>query len=531
MVSNKAVKRTYIIFTAILIVGLLINLWPQYMASNALQNYKGDEVWYVDAARNYLYHGGITVHYRVTETWYEGDIVHHKDYEGVNVFVRIPDNVTGIDPKWYDWSKFDPYVYNIIVQNNLTGIHAQDWNEINYGRYYLVPADEFDTFVNAIKNVRADKDITVTYQVIENGKPVEKTVTLFKKGDPIFDVRPGFMYADKWGIEKYYNLEHPFLGKVFIISAMYLFGDVPTYWRIPSLIMYYIVLIFVGLTVVNITKRYFWGAVAMLLVAIDPGLRMLGTTAMLDIYVAAFMALTVYALSKKDIAAAALFTGLAAAVKLNGAFVAAAIAIYVLLKANSVGKNTKEKVKVFIKDGIKYTIIWLSAFIIGNIPILAFLSLREWWEGLINGAKWMASRGVVPHPFQSPIWNWFFNKNPFTIYFNPRIMIQTNWFMWDLAVIFAILGLFLIYRKYGDKYLLPVLGGFSIIGMYILMYIIGGKTQYSYYGVQITPFMIVMFTVGLAVLIDWNRLLKAFKGTIFEDDVRNAVPDGIELEE
>lgn len=526
MPSEKTAKRAYALFTIALMVAVFFSLWPHYAASDAVQNYKGDEVWYVDAARNYLYHDNITVHYRVTETWYEGDIAHKEVYEGVNVFVRIPDNQTQIDPQWYDWKNFDPYVYQVIVKNNLTGIHAQDFNQIKNARYYLVPENEFSTFVNAVKNIRAPKDITTTYQVIENGKKVDKTVTLFKKGEPIFDVRPGFIYADEFGIEKYYNLEHPFLGKMFIIAAMYLFGDKPTYWRIPSLIMYYIVLIFTGLAVVNITRNYFWGGVAMTLVAIDPGLRMLGVTAMLDIYVAAFMALTAYALSKKDLAAASFFTGLAAAVKFNGIFVAFGIGIYILIKALETEKG--KRLKTFIKDSLKYGAIATTAFFIANVPIMAFLSLDEWWNGFIESFKWHLSwKGA--HPFESPVWNWFFNKNPFTIYFDPRIMIQTNWFMWDLAVIFSIIGLFIIYEKYGDKYLLEILGGFSIIAMYLIMYILGGKSQYSYYSVQITPFMIILFTVGLAFLLDWNRLIKAFKDTTLEEDIKSIVPDGVDV--
>lgn len=527
MTSEKSAKTAFAIFTIVLMIAAYISLWPTYAAGDSVQNYKGDEVWYVDAARNYFYHDNITVHYVTTETWWEGDIKHTQKFEGVNVFVKIPDNFQG-DPKWYDWSKFDPYVAKIIEQYKLTGIHAIDFNQINYGRYYLVPQDEFNTFVNALKNVRAEKDITVTYDTIENGQKVTKTVTLFKKGDQIFDVRPGFQYADHWGIEKYYNLEHPFLGKMFLIASMYLFGDKPTAWRIPSLIMYYIVMIFVGLAVVNITKRYFWGGVAMTLVAIDPGLRMLGVTGMLDIYVAAFTALTAYSLSKKDIAAASFFTGLAAAVKFNGIFVGLGIALYVLIKVAKTEKG--KKLKTLIIDSLKYGGLATAAFFIANLPIFAFLSLREWWDGFIASFAWHLSwKGA--HPFQSPVWNWFFNKNPFTIYFDPRIMIQTNWFMWDLATVLALVGLIVVYKLYKDKYLLEILGGYGIVAMYFIMYLLGGKSQYSYYSVQITPFMIIIFTVTFAALLDWRRLVEAFKGTTLEKDMKEIVPDGIEVPE
>ncbi|NJE00242.1 phospholipid carrier-dependent glycosyltransferase [Thermococcus sp. LS1] len=522
----------FAIFLVSLLIASVISLWPNYIAGEKVQDYKGDEVWYVDAARNYLYKNNLTV-LHVTELPYTPNSSHIATFYGVNVFVRMPESTsenTPVDPNWYDWEKYDKYVYSVISKYKLSNIYAFDWQEINYGRYYYVPEDEFNVFVDAIRNITAPEDIVETIEYkMDNNQTCTTTITVFKKGEKIFNVRPGFRYGDKFGIDKYYNLEHPFLGKSFIMLSMLVFGDRPVAWRIPSLLSFLSIIVLLAFTVKNLTGSYFWGGVAATLAAIDPGLRMLGATAMLDIYVAFFMALVAYYFSKRNLTHASLFTGFATAVKLNGAFVGLGIGLFALSKAWRTSKTTTEAIKTFIKNISKYLLLGAVGFAIGNIPVFLFISPQEWKDGLLASFSWHLSyKG--DHPFTSPVWNWFFNKNPFMIYSDPRILIQTNWFMWNLAVIIGFLGIYLVHKKYRTEFALEYLGGSSIIVMYVLMYFLGGKSQYSYYAVQITPFMIVVFVVSIAYILNWGHLRNAFKGTALEKTIESIMPDGAKMQ-
>lgn len=547
-------KKVFVLFLVLLLAIEVVTLKP-YITSPNVQNYKGDEVWYVDAARNYLHKDGINVFYtHEVEYTQNGKLYKIVNY-GANVLLRVPDinekfneelksRVVEGDPNAvyqllpqiynFDNPAYAPYENQIFSEANITGatkVEGVHQKALNIG-YFLFPSKKQILDLQKVaENYRAPENITVTlhYQVPAqgpNGHVTYVTKTLkfiaYTKGQKMFDVVPGFFYGDQFGIEKYYNLEHPFLVKAILIGDMRLFGDNPWAWRIPSLISYLLILIIVALAVRELTGSYFWASVAALLVGIDPGLRMLGATAMLDIFVTLFSTLAMYAMVKKQIGWASFWIGVATAAKPNGVFIFLAILLYVAYYAiEKVNGTTKEKAIKFIVDSLKYGTIAATAFVAFNLPILAFLSLDEWWNGLFHAIAWNLSyKG--PQPFTSPIWNWFFNRNPFTIYFDPRIMIQTNWFLWDLAALFSILY-FLVPKIYPRKdkrtsLALVAAGAWSIVAMYLLMYLLGGISQYSYYSVQLTPFWIVIFSTLIAYFIDWSKI----KGTFFEEYVKPA---------
>jgi len=527
----------YVIFLIILISFTVYTLLPYY----GVQDYKGDEVWYVDAARNYLVHVGVspTYIYHYGNGTYPPGI-----YYGVNVLINIPfwngtsfnqqdalsrvsygdsSDALGLLNEIYNWNDT---MYIEILQKALNSTNPGHvvyfpglYRSLTNNAYFLVGGSSDGrtsrlyerNFIKAVQNIRAPKDvyITVYYKkpVYTDGRVVYVNKTLrflaFRKGERMFYVVPGFRYADVWGIQYYYNFEHPFLGKAFIIASMYLFGDNPEAWRLPSMIAYVIILLSVAFTVLNLTKSYFWSSVGALLVAIDPGLRMLGTTAMLDIFVAMFSALTMVALSRRKLKWASLFVGLGGAVKLNGWFLGLAIAIILILEIREL-KSFREQIKAFFKNGVKYGLISICAFVGGMLPIELFFRFNQWWPSFAKGTLWLMHRSI-PHPFQSPIWDWFFNRNPFTIYYYPRIMIQTNWFLWLLALVFSVVGIFVVYDiKTKTEFDWVNTGLWSLWIMWLVVYLIGSRAQYSYYDVQITPFVIAVFVVSFARLLCWR---------------------------
>ena len=545
-------KKLFILFLIILLSVEIVTLKP-YITGPNVQNYKGDEVWYVDVARNYLHSVGDDVFYtHVVEYTQGGHLIRVVNY-GANVLLRVPDvnssfyqdipkrviegdpnDVIQLLPQIYNYdnpayAKYENQLFGMAGASGVTRVEGIHQKALNIA-YYLFPSkQQIIALQRAAETYTAPENITVTVQyqvpVNNNGKITYVTKTLkyvaYTKGQKMFDVVPGFFYADQFGIEKYKNLEHPFLVKMILIGDMKLFGDNPSDWRIPSLISFLLIIILVALTVKEFTGSYFWGFVAALLAGVDPGLRMLGATAMLDIFVTLFSALAMYSLAKKKLLWASFWTGVAAAAKPNGIFIFLAILLYVAYYAiENVDGDYKKKLKKFIIDSTVYASIAIAAFLAFNLPIIYFVPLSEWWHGLINGMFHWDLMYKGPHPFESPIWNWFFNRNPFTIYFEPRIMIQTNWFLWDLAAVFSIL-FFLVPKIYPRRekrtgFALVNAAVWSIVLLYLAMYVSGGKTQFSYYSVQLTPFWVTIFTTILAYFIDWSR----FKGTFFEEYIR-----------
>ncbi|MFA4798643.1 glycosyltransferase family 39 protein [Pyrococcus kukulkanii] len=454
--SRKIQKRLFFILFAILMVPTYVFTW-NLVSGPTLNDYKGDEVWYASAVRNILHKKGIDVHYHTFINDPKNGI--YGEFAGVNVVLTKDANTTNIQD-------LDPLIAKVAEKYKpvikVEGIYYKSHDKF----YYLVPKKYEEQFVNDIRKIKG------------------------------LDAIPGFRYPDEPGIQDYYNLEHPYLAKEFMALSMILFGDRPVAWRLGSVLMYYTAMLATMYIVWKITKNYLHTFIAFLLYAIDPMMRVMGTIGMLDIYTATFMLLALIPMVKdevkpKDYLLAGLITGLAAATKFNGIFILLPIGIYLI---NHYTDNAKE----LLKNGTITAVTTAIGFLLGNLPAITVLGFNEWWQGFLNSFGWHLSyKG--PHPFDSPVWQWFFNKNPFTFYYNPRIMAQTNWFLLLLALTMAPATIWLT-KKWKSIEIVPE-AYLGVTLAWLLGYFIGIKTQFSYYAVTIEPLAIILFTTTLPELI------------------------------
>jgi predicted membrane-bound dolichyl-phosphate-mannose-protein mannosyltransferase len=414
-----------------------------YATQPALNTYIGDEVWYVPASRNVLHLLGVNVSYE-----YNGSY-------GVNVI-------------------FTNETAKVMYLSTADGIAAINGNRyrLEYynfpGVYYEIPKERYDRF---LKELSADIPQESYYVV------------------------PGYKYPDKEGIQEYLNTEHPFLGKDIIMLSMILLGDEPIGWRLPGIVEFVLIELFVVLATYRISGSYLASLIALAFTAADPTLQATGITAMLDIHVAFFVSLFVLALAYERELTSATFLGFAGAVKLSGAFGWPVLLWKALKKEDS-----------FLRFMSAVVIIPGVAFLIPELTIIKAIGFEPWLRQFLGSFKWHLSyKG--PNPNTSPFWQWFVNYRPFYFHYGPNVAASTDPVLL-LSMVLFILAMPWLYRR-KPKVLEPFLVFWSTVGLFALQYALGGKTQFSFYATVLVPEAAVVMGVALNELLRWEAFLES----------------------
>ncbi|ABN69981.1 glycosyl transferase, family 39 [Staphylothermus marinus F1] len=339
----------------------------------------------------------------------------------------------------------------------------------------------------------------------------------------ISDIVYGWRIPDADGINEYLNLEHPPLVKYLIALSILYLGDYPLYWRVPNIIAGALIVFFVFLSIRKLTNNPWLGLIASLLVSVDPIMRYLSSIALLDVFVALFSVITFYLAITRKYMFSILLAIIGSTAKFNTLFVL--IPVYLLYIRRELKKDNS-----FINFIYYTTLFFLVTFgsflaiqALISIPIINIIGFESWLNQSIFGAiKWHTSVKCAGAacPASSAPWDWFLGANGFVLYYissNDKLVALGYWPLWALALAFSILFIpaYRIDRKtsYSWLFLLGILSG------YILLWIIGGRTQYSFYSVQLAPFVysflaplttyiIVQKEKILYVLNDWYKLFK-----------------------
>lgn len=436
----KREKTIRAVFVAVVVLTMIGTIWYSYSFASRpdLNDYIGDEVWYVPASRNLLHRLGVDVFY-----------IHNGSY-GVNVV----------------FSNTSAKMKNLAMTDWVAGIsdarYRMEYREFP-GVYYEIPAENYEDFLERL----------------ESNLPSGS-----------YDVIPGFRYPDKDNIQNYLNTEHPFMGKDLIMLSMLLLGDRPIAWRIPGIIEFALIELAVVLATYRISKSYLASLIALLFVAADPTLQATAVTAMLDIHVAFFVALFVLAVVYGRELSSAVSLGLAGATKLSGAF-----GWPVLLWKSLKSENS------FIRFFSKVVIIPGIAFLVPELPAIKAIGFERWLNEFLGSFKWHLSyKGANPNT--SPFWEWFVNYRPFPFHFNPNVFASTDPVLL-MGMVVMILGLPWVYRK-KPGVSEPFFIFWSTVGLFAFQYLLGGKTQFSFYATVLVPPAAVSMGVFLNELIRWD---------------------------
>ncbi|NJE48162.1 dolichyl-phosphate-mannose--protein mannosyltransferase [Thermococcus sp. 9N3] len=452
-------RAAFALIVALTMVG---TVWFAYHFASqpGLNDYIGDEVWYVPASRNVLHLLGVNVTYEFNGTY------------GVNVIFANESD------------KFK-YLSTADAIAAFSGVRLR----IEYynfpGVYYEIPKEEYRDFL-------------------------EKLSTQLPDGS--YYIVPGFRYPDKENIQNYLNTEHPFLGKDFIMLSMVLLGDRPISWRLPGIIEFALIELLVVLAAYRISKSYLASLIALAFVVADPTLQATSVAAMLDIHVAFFVALFVLALAYEMELGSSISLGLAGATKLSGAF-GWPVLLWRALKRE----------KSFVRFFSIVVVIPGIVFLLPELPIIKAIGFIPWLREFLGSFRWHLSyKG--PNPNTSPFWQWFVNYRAFPFHFNPNVFASTDPVLLLGMVVLIFAMPWLHRRKPGI--LAPFMVFWSTIGLFALQYVLGGKTQFSFYATVLVPPASVVMGVALNELLRWEAFrssldfywekLKGFKDWAFQ---------------
>lgn len=202
------------------------------------------------------------------------------------------------------------------------------------------------------------------------------------------------------------NTEHPPLVKLIIAGSIGLFGDNPLSWRVPAVVMGIASIAFFYFVVLEVSKSKKLAFLSAALLTLDPLHIVMSRTAMLDIFMLGFAMVGAYFALRKDFLFAGIFFGLAAASKVPGLLIFAALSLF-----------------LYLKRGVKPPEIGYMAGLIGLIyllvsaPFIVSTGPAEWLSAQINNAGWMATMKSGNEMTSTAI-QWLYLQKPV-------------WFTWD----------------------------------------------------------------------------------------------------
>jgi len=454
-------KRIKAIIVIALLLGLMYFSYTQYMglASRLYdaekeregKGYVSDEVWYVSSARNIL------------------EKIHH------------------IKPK----ISSDKYGASIVYGGRINKTIVSN----------IIRAKNLDVNIVDTKYYK----INVIYVESNNSRDIEILINELNKTGNVYDVVWGWRLADAEGINNYLNLEHPPLGKYMIMASMMLIGDNPISWRIPVIIAGVLTVFFTFLASLKLIGNEWVSLVIALLTASDPITRALSSISLLDIYVALFTSITLYFLFSRRYYTALLMVFIGSLFKFNTLFLL--IPVLVLIIRNGLKKEASLGRIIYVSSlSILLSIsLFLAIQMIASIPLIMHVGLTSWLNQSIFGAlRWHTSIKCTGAscPVSSSPWDWFMGNNGFPLYYftwEDKIVALGFWPFWIISLFYSIV--FSPMYRVDHRYAYSILALDGMLAGYILLWLVGGKTQYSFYSVQFAPIIYLVLVYCLAYIV------------------------------
>lgn len=297
-------------------------------------------------------------------------------------------------------------------------------------------------------------------------------------------IQSGYWYPDVSGADTYMNAEHPPLAKYLIGISMLLLGDQPISWRLPGIVAGALALLVTYFFTAKLLNNELAALLVFPLALTDPILRAMSSVAMLDIYVAFFLALSLWFALRRSYLLSAVFIGLASTSKFTGLFSVAALFLLMLVRKAGVKKT-------ILYPFVVPFLIWFSF----NLPLIVKWGFQGWIGEIQTGLRWfLTSR--PPGPAVSDPWGWFVNQSPFTLNLNPDVAASVNPAVYLLALVSLILTPYIAYKFNRDS-IIPALWFLLTFLGYILVYILGNRTMYSFYAVTLSVMAYALATVFL----------------------------------
>ncbi|MCY0867919.1 MAG: glycosyltransferase family 39 protein [Desulfurococcus sp.] len=408
------------------------------------RGYVSDEVWYVGSARILL----------------------------VKVF--------GLEPRMASGS----YGYTVIYEGNLDLELLKD-TAAAYGL-----------------ELRSDYSKLKAFYVYGDRENVLRFMSEIQGSVKVVDAIPGWMLPDNEGINRYLNLEHPPLGKYLIALSIYALGDEPFTWRIPLILAGSLTVVLVYLSVRKLSGSTLIALTSAVLLVAEPLSRVMFSLALLDGFVAFTSMLSFYLAVHGRYKGALLAGILGGLFKLSGLFSLIPLALIYLRQWARRNPSTLFLAYNLLALAFTALVLYLALLTLISLPLISYLGTVRWIrDSLLNPLKWHTSVKCMGAgcPVSSSPWDWFLGANAFPVYLNPDVYAEGFTPFWSTVFISILVFAPLAFRdkKHGLLWLY-LLGSWS---GYVLLWLAGGRTQYSFYSIQLAPFvyMYLVYTVTYVV--------------------------------
>ncbi len=247
--------------------------------------------------------------------------------------------------------------------------------------------------------------------------------------------------------------------------------------------------------------------------------------AMLDIYIALFTFLTYYLALTRRFRLGILALSLGVTTKFNGGFPYPALLAKI---ARDIGD--KLKFIAYLVLSVMVPILILFTF---SIPLIANLGFSRWWnEAIVGAIRWHLSIKTLGGPPQSAPWEWFLGINPFPLHliYDPEtqqwvadLIAKGNPPLYILTLALSLL-LIPVFKELPDEGFTYVYTWVTYL-MYVAIWFLGARTQYSFYMVQIVPLIYTLLFIEvyyivtpinriIYVLRSWKEMLSNLRGNI-----------------
>lgn len=278
------------------------------------------------------------------------------------------------------------------------------------------------------------------------------------------------------------NYVHPPLGKLLIAVGMAVFGYNPFGWRIASAVAGSIMVPVAYL----LGRKIFGNAVALVssvLLVLDPLMHVMSRIAMLDIFLALFVALAFLGVCYNRLYLSAAALGLACGVKLVGAFALFGVAAYLICTGRT-GKVAR------------LLPVALLTFLLSLLPVVVSRDSSSFLDSFLFSVNWHLTL-ESPHPSAAPPLGWLVNIVPFPIYSASGLNIaaSTNPLVYPVALpVAALLGYDALMKRSCQPRILPV---FWLVFVYGFFFVLPRKTQFIFYLLPAVPAITLLVSYGI----------------------------------
>ncbi len=316
---------------------------------------------------------------------------------------------------------------------------------------------------------------------------------------PIFDEK--YYVADAGSILQGHGTlrpEHPPLGKLFIVSGIFLFGDNPFGWRIFSVIFGTICIILFYLICRQLMMPKIASILATFLLALDSLSFVQASVAMLDVFSLAFTLLSFWLYLKGKYLLSGVSVGLSALAKLSGALALPAILLHWLLAGRV--RPRKFIPSMFLAPMSFMLLMPLFDFLVSG----QFLNPIGQVKTMLSLSGSLTFANTTYEALSRP-WDWILRPEIMAYWYQPHYIAAISFTIWALIIPSV---LYMAFRaKRGDNAGLFGISWFaSTYLLWIPVSIITDRISFVYYFYPTVGAICIGLGLGLSRLIAiWQK--------------------------